>query len=273
MPRLDLTAEARDAHLDLSSALASLTPADLGAVIATWRGRMLNEHISARVFAGIIGQMMAAGVSASKQEAVAGMICDELRHGRMCAAVVYALGGEPVVDLPPLPPVPQHEDASPLEGLLRNVLSISCLSETVAVSLISAERLSAGHPTLDATLASILADEVQHARFGWALLEEVRPQIDAPLRARLGDYLVTAFDALCAHELTHLPALAAPSPAAEAAGACDGLAARSLFFQTVEQVIIPRLEELGLPAQAAWASSIHGLAAASEPSAFIAGAS
>lgn len=257
MPRLDLTKEATDLNFDLSLVRATLTPSDLEAVIATWQGRMVNEHVSARVFAGIIGQMMAAGISAARQESIATMICDELRHGRLCAAVVLALGGSPIIDLPDLPPVPQHEDTTPLEGLLRNILSISCLSETIAVSLISAERLTSGHPLLDSTLSNILADEVQHARFGWALLEDIKESLSPTLKARLGDYLITAFAALRTHELAHLPPLPAPSEAAEQAGACDGNNARALFFDTVHQVIIPRLEEIGIPASVAWSASLH----------------
>lgn len=254
MPLLDLTQEARQANLTLD--VEALTAAERQEAISTWRARMVNEHISARVFAGIIGQMMAAGVSASKQEAVAQMISDELRHGRQCASVVYALGGEPIAQLPELLPVPIHEDASPLEGLLRNILSISCLSETIAVALISVEREQAGPEVLAQTLKTILADEVQHARFGWSLLEELAPTLDDELKGRLGDYLVYAFAHLREHELAHLPVQQTPhSEQAKSYGLCDGKDARQLFFETVEQVIIPRLEEHGLPAALAWEAS------------------
>ena len=33
---------------------------------------------------------------------------------------------------------------------------------------------------------------------------------------------------------------------------CDGLAARRLFFATVEEVIVPGLHAAGLPALSAW---------------------
>lgn len=251
---LDLTEEARAYNLDLPTPLNLPEPERLAA-IETWKARMLNEHVSARVFAAIIGQMMAAGLSASKQESVAGMIQDELRHGRQCAAVVYALGGQPVVRLPELANVPEHRDVSPLEGVLRNILSISCLSETVAVSLITAEREQAGPEPLQLVLKQILADEVQHARFGWALLEEIHDALDAALKARLSDYLVYAFAHLRAHELAHLPLNAKPSDEAVAYGVCDGDDARTLFFQTVEEIIIPRLESFGFSAQLAWQAS------------------
>lgn len=247
---LDLSREGRAAGLVVDES-AYLADADREAAIGTWKGRMVNEHVSARVFAALLPQLMRAGISAARQAQVAEMIADELRHARMCAAVVTALGGEPVAPLPPLDDVPTHDDASPLEAVLRNVLSISCLSETVAVALIDEERLVTTGAAAD-TAKRILADEVQHARFGWTLLEELQPRIDDELRARLGRYLQVAFAHLEAHELSHLPPKPAPSTEAEAVGVCDGRSARELFYACVTDVIVPGLEKQGLPAARAW---------------------
>jgi hypothetical protein len=164
-------------------------------------------------------------------------------------------GLDAVAELPPLPAVPLHADAEPLEALLRNVLSIACLSETVAVALIGAERELAGPPAMQSTLTAILADEVGHARFGWRLLETLGPRLTPELRARLGDYLIVAFRHLREHELAHLPPQPAPSARAESFGVCDGHEARALFFETVRSVIIPGLEAHGIPAERAWVAS------------------
>jgi hypothetical protein len=255
MPLLDLTEEARALALDLPESMA-LADHERAAVIATWRGRMKNEHVSARVFAALIGQMMAAGTPAKEQALVARMISEELEHGRLCAAVVHALGGEPIMETGELVGVPTHDDVAPVEGLLRNILSISCLSETVAVALIDAEREQAGPPELQEILTRILADEVQHARFGWRVLEAHAPTLTDAERERLSDYLIDAFHALRAHELHYLPPTAAPSALAESYGVCDGRDARALFFDTVSTVIIPRLEEFGFSARAAWQASL-----------------
>jgi len=256
MAILDLTLEAEALDFDLREAATALTPEERGLAIDSWVGRMRNEHVSARIFAQLLPQMMEVGLPARSQEAVAKMIADELRHGRLCAAAVVGLGGEAICEIPALASVPLHQDADALEGLLRNVLSVSCLSETVAVSLIAAERLNAGHPVLEETLTSILADEVQHARFGWSLLAELSGKLDAPLRARLGDYLAPAFAHLRAYELENLAPSPAPSKAAEDYGICDGPSARQIFFDTVRDVIIPGLQEHGIPARQAWQASL-----------------
>ena len=252
-PVLDLRRQAAAAGLCLSGALP-LTEADRARAIATWRGRMVNEHISARVFAGLLPQMMAASLDPDWQAEVVTMAQDELRHGRQCAAVVHALGGEALAELPELVPVPAHEDAPPLEAFLRNLISVSCLAETIAVSLIRAEHEEVAPPEMRATLATILADEVRHARFGWRVLRALGP-LPADLREGLGEYLVVALHHLREHELSHLPVEHTPSAEAGAVGVCDGRDARSLFFETVESVILPGLEAHGLPARDAWRAS------------------
>jgi hypothetical protein len=231
-----------------------LSETDRHAAFGTWKGRMVNEFISARVFAALIPQMMAADIPAVHITTVSNMIAEELSHARLCAGVLLGLGGDPVAQLPALPPVATHPEVEPLEALLRNILSICCLSETVAVALIGAERLDSGPEPIEHTLKEILGEEVGHARFGWRLLDELKPRIDEPMRDRLSDYLVTALQHLEEHELAHLPPMAAPSRAAAAVGVCDGNQARRLFFETVETVIIPGLEKRNFRAQAAWAA-------------------
>jgi len=257
MNTLNLTRDAKAMNLELGEALSTLTPLEKSLAIDTWRGRMRNEYVSARIFEQLLEQMREVGVSLRRQESIARMMEDELRHGKLCAAVVLALGGEPISELQSLPDVPKHGDTNALEALLRNVLSVSCLSETVAVGLISAERLHSVHPVLEETLRSILADEVQHARFGWTLLDEIGDSLNPIIRKRLSDYLAPAFASLRSYEFANLPTQAAPSEAGEAVGLCDGPSARRIFMDTVTDVIIPGLESHGLAAERAWRASFQ----------------
>jgi hypothetical protein len=222
------------------------------AAIGTWTGRMINEHSSARVFDGLARQFAEAGVDDVVDE-VRGFANEERRHGVLCGAVVEALGGQALAEVPDGDPYPDHEDASgPLEAALRNMLSICCLSETVAVSLIGAERIEMPEGELRELLTKIYADEVGHSRFGWRTLGRLAPTLDAETKDRLGDYLEVAFDALVEHELAHLPEASQPPPEGVALGLCSGSDARKLFFDTVEQVIVPGLEVHGIPAARAW---------------------
>lgn len=247
MTTLDLQREGEALAGEIAG-LPQLDPAERAAAIRTWQGRMVNEHISARVFGVLLGQAMAAGISARRQTELADFAAEELRHARRCAAMVVALGGEARAVLPALPGVPAHADVGPLQAFLRNAISVCCMSETVAVSLIRAETLEVGPPPVKALLESILADEVGHARFGWTLLHELEPLGDE-MRQDLSLYAQVALRHLCHHELQHLPDHDGMGERAASVGVCSGRAARALFADTVETVIVPGLARVGIAAR------------------------
>jgi hypothetical protein len=259
----------RPGRLDLRSAARARRPAGIedrriderlrAAAIATWRARMVNEHGSARVFQGLVTQLdvlVRQGlVSAREVERARSFPAQERRHGIACGAVVEALGGAAEAEALPEQAFPDHVDASSeLEACLRNLVSICCLSETVAVSLIAAERHDMPAGSLRELLTGIWAEECGHANFGWRLLPKLLAQADAQTLAGLAEYLRLAFAELEAHELAHLPAGFVTPPGGEAYGLCDGAQAQALFYATVEQVIVPGLEAHGLPARNAWAT-------------------
>jgi hypothetical protein len=252
--RLDLRRRAREvavAELATVTASSDLAPA----AIATWRGRMVNEHGSARVFEALADQMERAGFARERVETVRNFANEERHHGVLCGAVVEALGGEAEARALTSADLPEHEDAtSPLEAILRNAASIGCLSETVAVALIGAERLEMPEGPLRSLLTRIWSDEVGHARFAWRLLGEEVPHLSDEAKRSLTEYLAVAFAHLEEHELAHLPVTSTARPGGEALGLCSGSEARALFYDTVIRVIVPGLEALGLAASDAWAS-------------------
>jgi hypothetical protein len=229
------------------------------AAIATWRARMVNEHGSAPVFEGLVAQLDALVqlevIDTREVERARKFAGQERRHGIACGAVVEALGGAAEAEALPEQEFPEHADASgELEACLRNLVSICCLSETVAVALIAAERHDMPAGSLRELLTGIWAEECGHANFGWRLLPKLLARADAQTRDGLGEYLRLAFAELEAHELAHLPASFVMPPGGEVYGLCDGAQARELFYATVEQVIVPGLEAHGLPARDAWAT-------------------
>lgn len=244
---LDLRDEARARRPDISIASA-LAPA----VIATWRGRMINEHGSSRVFDQLADQLAALG-DHDEAATCRRFAAEEREHGALCGAVVEVAGGDALGDALPDRPLPSHSTTTPRTGVLRNVISICCMAETVAVALIGAERLEMPAGPLRDLLERIWADEIGHARFGWLYLAAHVASLDAGERDALARYLPVAFAHLERHELGHIPERSWP-PEGAAYGLCDGSDARTLFYETVEDVIIPQLEALGLPARAGWAT-------------------
>jgi hypothetical protein len=210
------------------------------AAIVEWTHRMADELVASRLFAGLLPQMMRAGVDAGFQAAAAEAVVDELRHARLCAAVIETLGGDVQPPVLGFEDVPRHEDVGVLEALLRNVLSICCLEETAAVALLESDHRLARESTLRRVIAEILDDEIRHSRLGWRMLQSLAPRIDRPMRKRLGAYLVPAFARLFDSHLT----------SGEAPGA-QTVSAKVLFVEVVNEVIVPRLEAFDLPAREA----------------------
>jgi hypothetical protein len=241
---LDLRERAR-AHL------VPLEPGALGpAVIATWRGRMVNEYGSSHVFEGLAAQLAALGRTEDAEECRV-MAGEEREHGAQCGAVVESAGGSAVAEALAQRTLPIHADTTPRAAVVRNIISVCCLSETVAVALIGAERLEMPEGPLRELLTRIWSDEIGHARFGWRYLHDELPQLDAAERDAIARYLPVAFGALEAHELAHIPRGTWP-PEGATYGLCDGDDARALFYDTVCDVIVPQLEAHGLPAKQAW---------------------
>lgn len=260
MRTLNLRAEARSAASrrlagPLGEAESARPEGSLtDAAVHTWRRRMVNEYGSSYVFSCLAEQLARAGASADEVRACEGFAEEEKNHGVLCGAVVEALGGEAIDALAQQEVFPAHEDVAPSEAVLRNVLSIGCLSETVAVALIGAEREEMPNGELRELLTRIWADEIGHARFGWTKVAAELPRLEDAARARLSAYLRVALAHLEAHELAHLPVGTSFGPAGAALGLCSGSDARVLFYATVERVIVPRLEALGLRAALAWST-------------------
>jgi hypothetical protein len=95
---VDLRTESRRAAPQLPS-----IPHLADAALATWTGRMINEHTSARVFENLARQLALAGLDEATIRECEGFAGEERRHGVLCGAVVEALGGEARFEAPQRP--------------------------------------------------------------------------------------------------------------------------------------------------------------------------
>lgn len=222
-----------------------------------WRARMVHEHRSAAVFARLLPQLMRAEASLEYRTTVLRMGMDELRHAALCGRVVELLGGtaEAETELS-TEALPAHEDATPREAALRNLIFVGCLSETVALALLAEERELTREPAIAAVVAQLEADEVLHAKLGWSYLGELAPQLSADERARTDRYLRVAFAHLEREMHAAMPSAPVDEPTRvelEALGCLLGSEGRALFAETITSIVIPRLADHGLDAGRAWA--------------------
>jgi len=237
---------------------AAYAPEALRAARRIWLLRMVNEYRSATVFSGLLPQLVEAEATVDVQTTVLRCAMDEIRHGTLCGALVETLGGEAVVetDLSPRP-LPEHAGCTPRERALRNLLFVGCLSETAAVATTHEERERTTDPIVRRVIDQICADEVLHARVGWAFVQELVPRLGEDELARTNRYLRTAFAYFERKEMEAMPDV--PIPPDEgvrrdglALGVCENREARALFHATVADVILPGLDSAGLAATEAW---------------------
>ncbi|MFB6375329.1 MAG: ferritin-like domain-containing protein [Bradymonadaceae bacterium] len=221
-----------------------------------WRKRMVHEHDSAAVFTNLVPQMMAAEAPLDFKTVVTRCGLDELRHAGLCGQVVEFLGGEAEAEADlETRALPEHPDVDRFQAALRNVVFASCLSETVSMALLTAEREHVEEPFIDRVLKQLAGDESLHARLGWVYLAECIEAEPERSREALVDYLPVAFRGFENEMLGAMPLGNAPDELLEEArklGFSESARARPILFDTIHEAILPRLQEFGLSAADAW---------------------
>jgi hypothetical protein len=247
-------ASARCAPAAVAFDAGAWDPAAVAKARAMWLARMVSEHRSTAVFAGIAAQLMAAGAPLDFTAMALSMAQDELRHTEVCADVVRSMGGVPrcEADLT-LATLPTHGRVTPEERALRNVVYGSCLSEMVnSARFVDALEEITEPVSRDAT-RRLLADEVEHARFGFSYLDVMAPWLGAhpDVRPSLGQYLRRAFKTFEQAYAGH-GARVRRTDDERALGLPDPERLLVVFDQTMRGAIIPALEQRGIAAAEAW---------------------
>ncbi|GAB4203266.1 MAG: hypothetical protein OHK0013_17220 [Sandaracinaceae bacterium] len=223
-----------------------------------WRARALHEHQSSCVFSRLLPQLIEAEASVEYKTVVLRAAMDEIRHASLCMQIVRYLGGEPVLEASlATEPLPEHAGRAPRERALRNVIFASCLSETISTSLLAEEREVTTEPRIHRVVEQLSADEILHAKLGWSYLAELAPALSDDEREGLARYLPLALGTIEQKMLAAMP-VGPELPDAlraelAALGAVEGRDGREILYAVIEDVIVPRFEELGLPGRRAWA--------------------
>jgi hypothetical protein len=218
-----------------------------------WRFRFTVECDAALRFQAIAGRLEALGappyLALARRSAA-----DERRHAAHCARFAGELGTK-VGATPPPPPAPivpgwlDDEDAVTYE-----LVAACCVAESVSVAVLTALLPAARDPALRGVLRELAADEVGHARLGWAHLAV------AAARGRtafLGPLLPVMLAASVDDDLFGAVEPCRDDEALLAFGVLPHAAKRDLFVGALEQVVLPGLDGAGVDTAAAraWLAS------------------
>lgn len=217
-----------------------------------WAERIPTEYRSITGFSTLSFDLIAAGAPVDLV-AVCHRVCiDELRHTELAVRMVEIYGGT----LPELPReisvLPSDESLNVVAQACRSAILISCLGETFACTELAMLRDRAVDPVVAGVLRIFLADEIVHARIGWAYLahafktadENTRKAVAAAIPeyvAGIGANLFGTDEKPAAVDVTNDDARLASH------GVCSMREEQDLYRKFIPEVFIPGLRAVGVP--------------------------
>jgi hypothetical protein len=152
----------------------SREPTDEPSIAAIWRGRASAEGSVHAYAQRILEDLREADAATKVLELADRMVRDEARHVGICLDVASRFAGRAVTAPAPRAIVdPLADVALPLRATLR-VVATSCIGESFASAWIDESGRLTRPAWLRDVLRKHLADEVHHARLGWAHLATTR---------------------------------------------------------------------------------------------------
>jgi hypothetical protein len=153
---------------------AGLSDRDRAKVGAAWAHRRRQEHLAVGAFALLARELAEDGCDAIVLSLVTRASSDEVRHAEICRQFAVALLGRDRVSsrVRGLPQVPMHGRARPADRVLLHVAEMCCISETLTGVYLTEMLARTTDPVARAVVESLLEDEIDHGRVGWAYLAE-----------------------------------------------------------------------------------------------------
>jgi hypothetical protein len=220
-----------------------------------WAFRSRVERDAASRFARLEAAISAFDADSPVPAMLTRAAQDEERHAVLCAELAAAYGQPSDGGL-------SNEAIAPRqlghrEQILYEVVAACCITETESVATLATLLAEEGEPRVREVLHEIARDEVVHGRMGWAHLAREAALLDvtvlsswipAMLAGTVGEGLFTEADA--EDEAQELLRHGVLPPSRK----------REIFVRTLEEVVFPGLEKLGVdPAPArAWLEARKG---------------
>jgi hypothetical protein len=229
--------------------LARFSPAQVAFAAAAWPMRAAEELRSALIYRALARASRTALPSFTDRfERVAH---EEVGHARLCAIVGTRLAApRPDYDAGPVRArlAPLTDDRTRTIALVTSEVAIG---ETISMAMFRESRRAATEPLTRATIESILADESRHQQLGWDALAALGPSATLLREATMA--LAASEQQVAAPALRFLERGEHFDPAWAALGVIHPERRVEAFYAAVEQLVLPRLRELGLDADRAWA--------------------
>ncbi len=227
----------------------ALTAAERARLGATWRRRAEAEYLAVSTFAVLALDLVSAMAPADVLSLCMRAGIDEIRHAELCLRMIAIYTGAHEDPPPAMSYLPDDGDRTARDQAIANTLLVSCVSETYATTVLAATRDLTTDPTAHAVLTSIYADEVMHARLGWAYLRHAIDRHGDEVRAAAGRMAPIAVRGV-ANVVERERPDGEVTPGVRAHGLMTPGEERAIFARFLRVVLVPGLAALGVPCAA-----------------------
>jgi hypothetical protein len=234
-------------------AIEALAPHTRAQLARIWADRARSELGAGSGFAIVVTELYALGAEPKVLALATRAAHDEVKHAELCHLLACAYAGEHLpMPRPKRVGMPAHAGADDTLRAHLHVVGLSCINETIAAAFVEACLLHAEAPLVRAIQTEHLADEVEHARVGWAHLASISPgapgtpgAAGADVRSAIAAWVPRLVDANVAHwrdRIAALPAAGIPAhaypPRPEMLAAVD---------RAVAELVLPGFAHVGVP--------------------------
>ena len=207
-----------------------------------WTFRCRVELEAEIRFARLAQRLAASGALPVVVDLAARASSDERRHAARCADLARAFGASVSAEDVQAPEI-SPSGLDDRQSVLYEVVAACCITETESTSVLTTLLHSARGGRMQRILRELLRDEVNHSRVGWAHLAHERSHGDV----RFLDPLIPAMlEGSVAPRLFEVAPPELESPELLACGVLPHSMKRSVFIQTLLEVVFPGLESLGV---------------------------
>jgi len=211
----------------------------------SWDERMRQEHLAVGAFSMVVTELAADGCDPIVLSLMTRAASDEVRHAEICRLMaIDLLGASKVASrVRGVPSIPKHSQASATTRALLHVVEMCCLSETFTGVFLT-EMLAPLKGTPRSAVESLLEDEIDHGRVGWAYLasrarEKRLVGVSDALPAMLDRTMGRVIAAAKSHPEVDTKAL-------RSVGYVGTKTAANVFEKTLRDVIFPGFETCGV---------------------------
>jgi hypothetical protein len=214
-------------------------------LVHAWHWRQEQEHLAVGAFSELTRDLVEIGCHNIVLALVTRAAADEVRHADICRRVAELHLGKPLPSaLKGAPEQGNYGGATREDEVLYRVVAMCCLSETMTGAYFTEMLEHATHPIARAVVQSLLEDEIDHGRLGWAHLANVKSTGGAQtLHEALPDLLEVTVKPVF-DEAQEAPE--ADDPILDQHGYLGRTRGAAIYRRTLNDVILPGFESLGI---------------------------